>query len=835
MNPAGRRVYITPAMHTPRTLGLALVAAGLAVVPTLLPAQAGTDAPPAPAVSCATPDTLLVLGNGRVTEATVRSQIGFVAGATLTGADLQRALRALYATGQFQDVRLSCVVRDAGRTALQVALVERPLLGRVTVEGTDIVGERTVRDRISLPEGLPLDPAAVARSAAAIDSLYEARGYYLSQVTVDSAATAGRVDLTFRVEEGGRLAISGIEIVGNTRVSTEDIVAAMQTKPEGFLWFRRGAFDETEFAADVGQRIPALYASRGYIDAGVTQDTVVVDRALGKGLIRLTVSEGPQYRLGAFDVVGNQRFSDEQVRAFYPFTGEGPTLTQRVTDVLRGRDREEGVFDQARWEAATGRLQEAYSNEGYLFARVQPVAERTVGPDSVPVVNLRWDIVEGDPAIINRVEIVGNDYTEEACIRRQLVTVPGDVFNRERLIRSWQSIQNLGFFETPMPSPDIQPANDEGDVDVIFEVKEKRTGNVSFGATMGEGTGIGGFIALDQPNLFGQCKRGSIQWQYGRYVNDANISYTDPAINGSLVSGTVQAYNTRSRYYIGDLGRSIRTGGSLRVGFPFRRSNFTRVFLSYGGESVSFGDEGLLGRVDETTGFEGSSFRSTLGLDLVRDTRIGMPFPVAGTTQNISAQFNGGPLGGNTSFQRYTAELRGYAPIASIGGGRPGSTPMEVVFGLTGRAGTLFGDPKQFFFSQQFALGGVQYGEQLRGYPEFSITPEGFADSTDQSYAQRNSFGSSFFTATAELGLRVSSSLYVNTFLDAGNVWRRPRDFNPTRLFRGAGFGVSTVTPLGPLGLDYAYGFDRTERDPVTGIVRPAPRWQFHFRLGQLF
>ncbi len=824
-------------MHRPWILGLALVAAGATLAPAT--AQERPVQPSAAqAANCATPDTLVVLGNSRVTEDVIRTQLAFTPGASLTGADLQRGIRALFATGQFQDVRLACVVRPGGGTALQATVVERPLLGDVSIVGASVVSERAVRDRLSMMEGLPLDPAAVSRSVAAVDSLYEARGYYLSQVTVDTlgdpTVAGGIVSLAVRIAEGGRLAISGLEIAGNERVSTDDIVGAMKTKPEGFLWFRRGAFDETEFAADVGERIPSLYASRGFIDAVVTQDTVVVDRELGKGLIRLTVSEGTQYRLGRFDVIGNQRFSDEQVRMFYPFGEDGPTLTQRVTDVIRRRSREEGVFDQQRWQEATSRLQEAYGNEGYLFARVQPVAERLVDDDSVPIVNLRWEIAEGSPAIVNRVEIVGNDYTEEACIRRQLVTIPGSVFNRERLIRSWQSIANLGFFETPMPAPDIRPL-EEGDVDVVFTVKEKRTGNVNFGATMGEGTGIGGFIGLDQPNLFGQCKRGSIQWQYGRYVNDANVSYTDPAINGSLVSGTVQAYNTRSRYYIGDLGRSTRTGGSVRVGFPFRSSNFTRVFLSYGGESVKFGEEGLLGRVDSTNAFRGSSFRSTVGLDLTRDTRIGMPFPVAGSSQTVSAQFNGGPLGGSESFQRYTGEFRGFAPIASFGGGSPGSQPLELVFGLTGRTGALFGDPGRFFYSQQFALGGVQYGEQLRGYPEFSITPQGFADSTGQGYASVSSFGSAFFSTTAELGLRINSSLYVNTFLDAGNVWRRPQDFNPTRLYRGAGFGVSTVTPLGPLGLDYAYGFDRTERDPASGIVRPAPRWQFHFRLGQLF
>jgi outer membrane protein insertion porin family len=117
------------------------------------------------------------------------------------------------------------------------------------------------------------------------------------------------------------------------------------------------------------------------------------------------------------------------------------------------------------------------------------------------------------------------------------------------------------------------------------------------------------------------------------------------------------------------------------------------------------------------------------------------------------------------------------------------------------------------------------------------VTPLGVQPTEGNSSCRssRGSFGNSFLTLTGELGLRVNQSLYLNTFYDAGNVYSRVSDFNPTRLVRGAGVGASVITPLGPLGLDYAYGFDRVERDPVTGIVRPAPKWQLHFRLGQLF
>ena len=112
----------------------------------------------------------------------------------------------------------------------------------------------------------------------------------------------------------------------------------------------------------------------------------------------------------------------------------------------------------------------------------------------------------------------------------------------------------------------------------------------------------------------------------------------------------------------------------------------------------------------------------------------------------------------------------------------------------------------------------------------FSITPLGYNPNTSTSNAVRASFGNAFFTTTAELGLRISSQLYVDLFYDAGNIWEHPRDFNPGRLFRGTGIGVSTITPLGPLGLDWAYGMDRTD---ING--RPDPKFQLHFRLGQLF
>jgi outer membrane protein insertion porin family len=799
---------------------LVLVAAGT-------PALAQDNAPGA----CTTPDSIAVSGNSRVSGETVRTSAGLAPRTTLNYRDIQRAIKALFTTGQFEDVQVVCQVPpSAPKPTLSIIVRERPVLTSYTVTGADRVSSKDVRERLTLVAGKPLDPNALALAVERADSLYESKGYYLARIHVDTLREAdNKVKIAFRVEEGRRLAISGLQVTGNRRISADDIAGVMQSKPEGFFWFRKGEFDDSKYATDLAEKIPQLYSSRGFIDFRILSDSLIIDREAGKAVIDLTVSEGPRYRIGTFEVLGNKRFSTAEVEQYYPFSNESRTLTQRATGIIRRSYRNPpNTFDQGKWEAAEQKLRDAYNDEGYIYARIRPIVERQSGSDSVRVVNLRWEIDEASPAIVNRIDIEGNDFTYESCIREQIVLAPGQVFNRNYLLRSYQNISNLNFFEAPMPAPETRPVGEAGDVDIIFRVKEKRTGNVNFGASTGQGTGIGGFIGLDQPNLLGRCKRAQLQYQFGRYINDFNATYTDPNINQTRISGSLTAYHTASRYTIADLGRTTRTGAQVQVGFPVPNSLYSRLLVSYGGEGVSYGGEGLLASVADRCN---NCFRSTLGFTASHDTRIGLPFAAEGGSQTFNAQFNGGPLGGTASFQRYTTELKGYAPIGGIGVAALGSAPMTFVLGLTARAGMVFGDPGPFFYSQSFALGGTQYGEQLRGYEEFSITPAGFNRFAEGgSGVQRSSFGNAYFTGTGELGLRVNQALYLNTFFEGGNVWDRPRQFDPTRLFRSFGFGAALVSPLGPIGIDVGYGLDKLD---ING--RPAPGWKLHFKIGQFF
>ena len=797
-----------------RRLSLGAVCGLLCLLPQVAGAQAAQ----------LTPDSIAVGGNHRVARQTILATAGFAAGRTIGYRDVQHALQALYATGQFQDVRVDADT-TGGRSLLLVSVRERPILIKWTVKGPEQISERSVRERVTLFEGRPLDPAALARSAARIDSLYRGDGYYLASVTpkLIYESDSSRVRVVLEVDEGRRVAISRVNFEGNHAFSAQTLVDQMSSKPEGFFFWRNGEYDEDKLQQDLTQRLPDFYSARGYVDFQVLGDTLIVDDTTGKATLVVRVSEGQPYRIGTFEIAGNRHFTTDELQGWYPFSSD------RRTGLLGLGGTEHGAayFNQAKWDDATNRVYTAYRDEGYLYVQIQNDVVRRVARDGTPVVDLRWLIREGQPAIVNKIEIVGNDVTHEQVIRAAIEMIPGDVFRQTALLRSYQNISNLGFFQQPLPIPDTRPANDQGDVDVIFRVDEKRTGNVNFGASVGQGTGLGGFIGLDEPNLFGRGKRGHFQWQFGQNITDFDISYTDPAIMTSVISGTLDLHDSRYRYTIADLGQLRRRGGSLQFGFPVFGSRYTRLFLSYSLDAQSFLGSAL--NPGFTNVFQcNNCLRSTLGASILRDTRVDLPFPTGGAMTSVGISQSGGVLGGTGNFQRLDLESHWYAPLGTLGGKAAGANPPKFVLGLSTRSGFVFG--KSPFFDQLFTMGGTQFGIPLRGYDEFSITPKGYDPNAASGQASPTAFGNAFFLMSGEIGLRLSQAFYISTFFDAGNVWARPAQYDPTRLFRGAGVGVAVISPLGPIGLDLGYGFDKTN---LAG--QPAPGWKLHFKLGNFF
>jgi outer membrane protein insertion porin family len=765
-------------------------------------------------------DSIEVTGNVRLSSPTILGTLGFRGGSEVTYRDIQRGLKTLWSTGQFQDLTVRARGEASEPVLLILDVVERPVIRRITIAGLEHADEGTVRDTTGLQTGQTLSPSKVHRAKEFIRSELSNEGIPFARIedrTEPIPDQPGEVHLILDVTEGNRITVAQLEFAGNEGISDDDLRSAMDTKPEGFWWFRSGSFDAEAFTRDLEESLPALYRSRGYLDFLIVSDTLVVDPESGKTRLEVGVDEGPRYRLADFSIEGNRLFTTDQLEQY--FRSEGGGLLQSL-GLGGGGDREaRPYFDAEGFQEAITRVQQAYNNEGYLYAQVEPWVEKLEPVEGEePTVQAGWRILEGTPAYVNRIQIQGNDYTHERVIREKIFILPGDVYSQDRLISSWQSISSLGFFETPLTPPDIQPDPVTGDVDITFQVEERQTGSINFGTAVGGGTGVSGFLGYDQPNLFGQAKAGSLRWDFGKYINSFTLSFSDPALFQSLVSGTLSLFNSRDRFFQFRTGRRKRLGFSVRLGFPVPWSLRTRLFAGY---SLSRTDYKLFQDVDDSSLFGlPPATQSTFSVGITRTTLNHPLFPWSGSRQSINSEFSGGPLGGDGDFIRHMAEATWWVPAGTIGGDELGSRPIQLALGLSLRGGAIFGDVSLFPF-ERYWMGGVQFGQQLRGYDETSITPFGFFPERSRDLADIQRLGDAYLSLTAEYAIRFNDNMSLSAFFDAGNVWSDPLDVDPTRLFRGAGIGVQLVTPFGPIGLDYAYGFDKTR-----------PGWQLHFRMG---
>lgn len=781
---------------------------------------------PAPARGQAAPglvrvDSVVVSGVARLAAGDVTGASGIQTGALHSWLDINRALKNIWATGQYEDL-VARMETTAETNILIIEVVERPLARMVRITGLESVSEDDVLEEAGLEQDAPLSRDGLKKAQAFIREELRRQGVPYARIeerTQPVPGDDGRVDVVLDVEEGQRVTIAEVVFTGNEHFSDDDLRGAMSTRPEGFLWFRSGNYDDIDFRDDLEASLPSRYEQAGFMDFEVLRDTLIVDPSSGKARIEVEVSEGRQYRLGELVVDGNNAFDDERLRAH--FTDDSGGLLSVLgfgDDQSRGLG---GIFDLVAFNDAAEQIRQRYYDEGYLFAQVEPYWERAGDRDGVPTVRAVWRILEGEQAYINRIVVAGNDFTYDRVIREKIFLLPGDVYSQARVLQSYQNIQSLGFFETPLPLPDIH-TTEGGDVDIVFNVKEKQTGSVSFGTAVGGGVGLSGFLGYDQPNLFGQAKAGSIRWDFGRYINSFTLSFTDPALFQSTVSGSVSLFNSTDRFYQFATGRRQRAGFQTRFGVPVPGSLATRVFFGYSLARTEY--EAFSSARDQSLFGLPTGVLSSVSLGITRQTLNHPIFPTSGSQQSWNAEFNGGFLGGAGDFVKHTANAQWMIPVGQLGGSGAGTPGVQFALGMGVRGGALFGDASGFPF-ESFWLGGVQFGEPLRGYDETSITPRGyFREGPVDGLSQVDRLGNAFLSATAEFKAVVNSNLGVSMFYDAGNLWRDPGDINTSRFFRGAGFGVQLVTPFGPIGLDYAYGFDKL-----------TPGWQLHFKMGPNF
>jgi outer membrane protein insertion porin family len=772
-------------------------------------------------------DSLIVQGNVRQPTAVITAEAGLHMGATITYRDVASAIRRLMATGQFRDVQVQQPVfsdpADPAGVVLTIIVEEQPFVGEIAFRGLETVRGTAVRDSVGLRAGAPLQPARVAAAEHLTRKMLADKGFMVKRLEhrlEELEGRPGEYRLIFDVDEGQRVALAEIEFEGNQAFSSEQLRKAMGTKREGFLWFRSGSYDEEKVRTDLRERLPEFYGSFGYIDFAIVGDQLTVDPVSGKARLVIHVQEGPQYRLAEFEVIGNSRFPASELTRYFERERGGLLSNLGLGGGGSGLPTGGDTFDQTAFFGATHRVEQLYRNQGYLYSRVTPVVDRVTLADGSPAVHATWQIQEGPPAYINKVTIVGNTKTHESVIRDRIFVIPGDVYNEELLIQSYQSIMGLGFFESPLPMPKMDQTGD-GDVDITFEVVEKQTGSIGFGTSIGGGGGLAGFLSYEEPNLFGQAKSGSMRWEFGRWSNNFEASYADPSIRDSRFSGSISVFRARDRFFQFAEGQRRRTGAGLRFGVPLPTSDFrTRATFGYTLSRTEY--EQFSESASDVFG-QPPGVQSTFSLGLVRNTLNSPIFPTAGVRHEIEAAFSGGPLGGDANFQKYTAAGSWWVPVGQVGGSSPGSRPIRFALGLSADGGVILGNRESLdrFPFERFWMGGIQFGRPLRGYDETTITPRGYIARGTPGVALQDRLGDAYMRLSAEYAVRFTDMFSASAFFDAGSVWRSPREINPLRLARGAGVGVMLVTPFGPLGLDYGYGFDKDR-----------PGWQLHFRFG---
>ena len=790
----------------------------LTFLASLLPATQAYAQAPVGRVEPVVLDSVDVEGNIRQADLTILAMGGLDRGSAYTIFDIQRAAKDMWSTQQFNDIRVRVEGDIGGHVTLVWEVDERDLVRNFVITGLTSIDRDDVSEATGLEAGSAHSPGAVIEAMAFIRSELAGEGIPFANIVerIERVPDRGKeIILYLDVEEGTLVTVADVTFRGNTVFTDIDLRGAMSVQAEGFWWWRSGSYDREKFDEDLQVGLPEFYADRGYLDFTVLGDALVIDPLTGKTRLEISVDAGQQYRLREFTVVGNSEFSSEDLqRNFQPETGGlfGGSDSGN-TDQLP-------VFDNGSFQAATEGVGQRYQNEGYLYSRVVPFIRKTPAEEGeTPTVDVGWEIEEGPQAYIGRVNIVGNEYTYERVIRDKIFILPGDVYSQERIIQSFQSISSLGFFEVPMGVPSIDPTP-SGDVDVTFTVTEKPTGAVNFGTSVGGGTGgLSGFVGYDQPNLFGKGKSGSMRWDFGQYQNNQTLTYVDPGVFESLVSASVSLFNARDRFISFQSGRRRRIGGEVRLGFLIPGARFTRFFTGYG---LSLTRLELTGRGRDTSLFgRPAATQSTVSLGLTRATLNHPLFPTIGSRQSINVAFTGGPLGGDGEFIKYTADGTWWLPVGTMGGDGGGAGGNVLALGMTMRLGALQGNSAPFPFDR-FWMGGVQFGQQLRGYDETTVTPLGYFDEGSRAIRDIDRLGSAFFSLTAEIAMRMGSMMSASLFMDAGNVWRQAAEIDPTQLFRGVGMGLMLVTPFGPVGLDYAYGFDKVN-----------PGWQLHFRLGQ--
>jgi outer membrane protein insertion porin family len=505
--------------------------------------------------------SIVVEGNRRVEADTVRSYFKLAPGERLDANKIDSALKALYATGLFQDVHIS----QAGGKLI-VTVVEAPVINKIAFEGNHRLKDEQMLQEIQSKERGSLSRASVQADVERIIEIYQRNGRFdVTVVPKTIERPNNRVDLIFEINEGEKTGIKSIVFVGNNAYSAWRLKEVIKTSETTFLSFLQttDVYDPDRIEAD-RDLIRRFYLKHGYADVQVVSATGVYDPAKKGFIVTFTIEEGPLYHFGAIDIQSNVRaVNSDSLR---------PTLLMRGGQIYNGEAVEKTVED----------MTIELARRGYPFGQVRPRGDRNPETRTIGVL---FVVDEGTRAYIERINIRGNYRTRDYVIRREFDINEGDPYNRALVDRAERRLKNLNFFKNVKITNEPGSAPDR--VVLNVEVEEQPTGDFSVEGGYSTANGWLAEVSVTERNLLGTGRYARAGVTYGQYARGVELSYAEPYFLDYRSSMGVDLFakETLANSY---LSYGTETyGGTLKWGLPLREDLALQLRYSAFEQSIS--------------------------------------------------------------------------------------------------------------------------------------------------------------------------------------------------------------------------------------------------------
>ncbi|MET0383181.1 MAG: outer membrane protein assembly factor BamA [Burkholderiaceae bacterium] len=729
-----------------------------------------------------------VEGLQRTDPGSVFSVLPFRVGDGYTDDKAAGALRALFATGLFKDVRI-----DVEGDVVVVVVDERATIASVNFLGTKEFDKDTLTKALKdagIGEGLPFDKAIVDRAEQEIKRQYLGKSLYAAEVvTTVTPLERNRVNVTFKVSEGDVAYIRDIRIIGSKAFSESKLLGELDLTTGGWLtWYTKSdRYSRTKLNADL-EKLRAFYLNRGYLEFDITSTQVTISPDKQTITITITVSEGQPYTVTGVRLEGN--YLGRQA-AFENLVKLKPGSSYHGDDVT----------------ATVRAFTDLYGTYGYAFAHIDPRPEIDRATGQVVVV-LASD--PGRRAYVRRVNLAGNTITRDEVIRREFRQFESAWYDGSKIKLSRDRVDRLGFFSSvDIDTNEVPGAPDQ--VDLTVNVVEKPTGNLTLAAGYSQTDKLSLTGSIKKENVFGTGNYLALDVSTAKTNRNLSISETDPYFTDDGISRTLDLYYRTSRPLnsVGSAYAVSTPGAAIRFGLPY--SEFDTVFVGLGAEQTHIGTSD--GVPDSYVifvnkfGAYANSFPITAGW--ARDQRDSGVAPTSGRYARINTDFS---LWGDVRYARLNTQVTQYIDLGA-----------HFSLGINGEVGYGFGlSGKPYPVFKNFYGGGLG---SVRVFEQGSLG-KGSVDVTGAFIG-----GSKKVNINNELYIPVpgaanDKSLRLFAFLDAGNVWADDEHIDLSSLRSSAGIGLSWTSPVGPFKLSYGLPIKAEPNDRIQ---------KFQFQVGTAF